>query len=376
MKQKSFRTELEFISDLPQAPGAGELQLYQRSATRVLGSLMNSGWSFQGTPQVKPTDVAGRYKLSFALRRRGQRRFDLEAAQAKSQDIAERLLQRLPGWRKDGQPTIAGMDDDSKELTIDELLSPIGDKDIINNFSHIYDRDVQIKEILESIRLARATDMKVRHHVLLYGSPGAGKTEILLTLSAIFGDIACKRLDATATTKAGAERMILDAPVVPPLILIEEGEKVNEANLPWMLSVLDSRGEIIKTTARMDVRRLAKCLVIMTVNDLDKFRNFHYGALYDRFSLPLYCPIPDRNLIRRVLLRELESIPDGDPAWIDPAIEYALEHEHTHQIRRIKAVMAIGRERLLDGSYQREHDAIRCRKNEDESIQTKANLEQ
>lgn len=345
-------------------PGSGELASIGQMAKRALGFHLNQGWNFVGTPRVVSTETQGRYKLLLTLKRIGQRKFDLDKASVKADELEDAILRRLSGWRRSPEITFVGQNGEVSEYTVDKLLE--FPDNIMERFSHIYDRDIQIKAILRSIEIARRTNMRVRNHGLLIGPPGGGKTEIGLALSAILGDVAVKRLDATATTKAGAERLLLDGEIVPPIIWIEEGEKANEANLPWLLGVLDSRGEIIKTTARMDVRRLASCLVFMTVNDLEKFRSFHHGALLDRFSLPLYCPIPDEPLLRKILAREVEEIPDGNAAWIEPAIRFGLDVEKTYQIRRIKAIMTIGGNRLLDGSFQAEMTELMQRKEMDE----------
>ena len=69
-------------------------------------------------------------------------------------------------------------------------------------FSNIYDRDDQIREVMESIQTARDTKMEIRNHLLLFGPPGCGKTEVGLAIYNMLGPTAVKRLDATTTTKA------------------------------------------------------------------------------------------------------------------------------------------------------------------------------
>lgn len=370
--QKTYSTEFEFYSELPSMPGPGQVASIQKEAQRSLGVLVNSGWAFR-SPHVESTEQTGRYRLKLGLVRRGQRRFAVESAQIKAEQIREKLLMRLPGWKSsNADVSLNGEDDSKRELTPAELL--MFPDNIEGYFSHIYNRDVQIKEILDSIALARDTNMRIRNHVLMYGPPGAGKTEIGLAISNIFGDIAVRRLDSTSLTKAGAERLLLEADIIPPIIILEEVEKTNECNLPWLLAVLDTRGELIKTTSRMNVSRLTKCLVIATANDINKFRSYHDGALADRFGLPLYCNMPDRDLLTKILERELEILPHAKREWIEPAIAYALEVEKTYQIRRIKAIMSIGRDRLLDGSFQREHDILRRTKEQDEKTITEYHL--
>ncbi len=220
-------------------------------------------------------------------------------------------------------------------------------------FANIYDRDDQIREVMESIVTARDTNMEVRNHLLLFGPPGCGKSDTGLAVWRMLGHKAVRRLDATATTKAGAENLLLEMDEIPPVLILEELEKCNEANLPWLLGVLDDRGEIIKTNARIgSVRRTAKCLVIATVNNITRFTAFQEGALCDRFNVPLYFAMPDRDLLKRILLREVKRIPGGKVEWVEPALDYALEVEKTYKARRIKAIMTNAKDRLLDGTYQ------------------------
>lgn len=238
-----------------------------------------------------------------------------------------------------------------------ELLTPAGGWRPA--FSRIYDRDAQIREVMESIRTAKETGMQVRNHVLLYGPPGCGKSEIMGAVATALGDRAVRRLDATAMTGAGAQEILLGA-AVPAIIAIEEAEKLPQADLRWLLSVMDGRAEVRKTTVRTGaVARECRCLVMATVNDVEKFRGFLAGALYSRFSVPVYCPAPDRALLRRILTRELERIPGGRPEWIDPAIDYAVSVEGTYQVRRIVAIMTNARDRLLDGSFQASREQMR-----------------
>lgn len=368
---KNFTTELAFYSQSPNKPTQGFLIGAEQSAKRVLGStLINAGWGIL-PPRIESMDEPDAYKLVFTLRRKAaQRRFDAEGAQSKALQIQERILGHLPGWKifSAADKTI------EKEYTVAEMLK--FPDDIHDHFSHIYERDLHIREVLDSIALARDTDMRVRQHILLHGHPGCAKSELALVLPKIFGEHVVKKLDATSLTRAGAEKMLLDATIVPPIIILEEIEKTHESNLPWLLAVLDVRGELIKTTARKDVSRLTRCLVIATANNIDKLSTYQEGALADRFNNKLYCPLPDRPLLEKILRREVESIPGGNQAWVEPALDYALNVERTYQVRRALAIMALGRDRLLTGEYQREHQALRDRELKDAERITEFNIHQ
>src|SRR5205807_1511583 len=75
--------------------------------------------------------------------------------------------------------------------------------DIAPWFSHIFDRDAQIRVIYQALGNARATNFNKRHHCLLWGRPACAKSEILLAFRKMLGEDNCVVLDATATTKAG-----------------------------------------------------------------------------------------------------------------------------------------------------------------------------
>src|SRR5204863_1375182 len=126
-----------------------------------------------------------------------------------------------------------------------------------------------IRLLLDTLGAAHTSDFLVRNHCLLWGRPACGKTEILLAVERMLGPEAVVKLDATMTSKAGAENLLLELEAVPPVLLIEELEKCDAGNLPWLLGVLDQRGEVIKTNARIGtVRKEARCLCLATVNDL------------------------------------------------------------------------------------------------------------
>jgi MoxR-like ATPase len=224
-------------------------------------------------------------------------------------------------------------------------------------FQHIYDREPQVRLILDTLRAAIASGWHVRNHCLLWGRPACGKTEILLSVEQMLGPDAVLKLDATMTSKAGAENLLLELDAVPPVLLIEELEKCDPANLPWLLGVLDQRGEVIKTNARIgSVRKPACCLCLATVNDLDRFRSVLSGALASRFQHQIYCPRPSRAVLRMILRREIHAR-SGKDVWIEPALDLCAQ-EGTDDPRRAIALLD-GGDRLLSGEYQADWLAVR-----------------
>jgi MoxR-like ATPase len=149
---------------------------------------------------------------------------------------------------------------------------------------------------------------------------------------------------------------------LPRILVLEEIEKAPEAALPWLLSVLDLRGEVRKKTVRSDIAKSVHMIGICTVNDEAKFKSVASGALASRFSMPLYFRRPERDILWKILKREVDKI-GGDIRWIDAALDFAEELQtksgDTLYIdpRKLIAICLTGRDRLLlpdghDRSFQ------------------------
>jgi hypothetical protein len=225
--------------------------------------------------------------------------------------------------------------------------------DVSDHFSHIYGREHQLKIVLSAIEAGIASDWENRFHAVLFGAPACGKSDILSSVGKMLGKEgeAYLKLDATSTTQAGAQKLFLRGGHVPPVLIIEEIEKTEEKALRWLLGLLDHRAEIRKMTARENETRSLKLLCLATVNDIDLFRKTMHGALASRFSHQIYCPRPDRNILKMILTREVENH-GGDLAWIEPALKYCVDENGWNDPRKIIPVCLCGREGLLDGSYQ------------------------
>lgn len=220
-----------------------------------------------------------------------------------------------------------------------------------NYFDHLYGLDPQIDVLLAALDTAKQTKYKKRFHTILYGKPGCGKSEILRSVMNMAGPEGFIHFDGTQTTSAGAIATIMDAAIVPPLLVIEEIEKVPDASFMWLLSALDGRAEIRKVTARGNSIRKCPFVCAATVNDLKLFESRHEGAMSSRFSHKLYCPRPGEEILRRILRREVESI-GGKAAWIEPAIRYCIDLEQNTDPRRAIAVCLTGKDGLLTGEFQ------------------------
>jgi len=226
------------------------------------------------------------------------------------------------------------------------------------HFEHIFDREAQIVRILSSLEAAQESDWNSRYHCVLYGPPGCGKTEILRAIAKMLGEegSAYMMMDATSTTQAGALRLLMDSPFIPPVLIVEEIEKAEDKSLRWLLGLLDTRGEIRKTNFRVgNQARNVKMLCLATVNDITLFQRVMSGALASRFAHKIYCPRPSRDVLRKILLREVVKA-KGNTDWIEPALEFCIDEMGLDDPRQVIPICICGRERLLDGTYQ---EAIR-----------------
>ena len=235
-------------------------------------------------------------------------------------------------------------------VTPERLVVPQG-----KHFTHLFERDSQIALVQSALDAYVTSAYEDRFHCVLFGPPACGKTEILRSFARMLGEDAVLTFDATSTTKAGAERILLETERIPPVLIVEEIEKTDEASLRWLLGVLDHRAEIRKITYRMVAAKSVKLLCLATVNDIGLFRRIMDGALASRFSHHIHCPRPSRAVLQRILEREVARA-GGDRAWIEPTLDWCLNREPEQRKkdpRRAITVCLSGRERLLTGEYQR-----------------------
>lgn len=221
-----------------------------------------------------------------------------------------------------------------------------------HHFDHLYGLDAQIEILLAALKTAKDTNYAKRFHCVLYGKPGCGKSEILRGVKHMVGQEGVIELDGTQTTAAGAINILMEAAVLPPLLIIEEIEKVPDAAFMWLLGALDGRAEIRKVNNNGVRQRKMPFVCAATVNDLSLFKSRHEGAMASRFAHSIYCPRPSEEILRRILRREADSI-QGNPDWIEPAIRYCIDKENTTDPRRVIAVCLTGRDKLLSGEFQK-----------------------
>lgn len=222
-------------------------------------------------------------------------------------------------------------------------------------FSHLYERNAQISVVLSAVAAAKSTRFAHRFHSVLFGEPGCGKTAITSALAKMIGEENVLRFDGPSCTKAGLENFFLEGDDIsgPKIMIFEEIEKADGDAHKVLLSMLDERSEVRKTTGDEGQRvQDVKVLCLATVNNMTLFNKLYAGALSSRFTHKIQCPRPTRKGLENILKREVNKC-GGDEAWIAPALDYVLNVECTTDPRRAIAVCLSGRERLLTGAYQK-----------------------
>lgn len=222
----------------------------------------------------------------------------------------------------------------------------------LSKFTHLYGLDDYIAIIRSALELAVMSEWQDRVNIALIGPPACGKTEICKAVRAAVGEESVLEYDATSTSMAGAQEQIGQMEELPRVMVLEEIEKAPEAALPWLLSVMDLRGEVRKKTARSEINKSVHMVTICTVNDENRFNSVASGALASRFSMPLYFNRPERDVLWKILKREVDKI-GGSVEWIDYAIDFAEELQAQSNgalyidPRKLIAICLTGRERLL-----------------------------
>jgi hypothetical protein len=246
-----------------------------------------------------------------------------------------------------------------KELA--DAPKKLGELNLVLNghYDRIYGRKPHINRVVDALRLAKTTDWSKRTHSLLDGPPGCGKTEIMLATSQMIGEEGKSWLwfDATSMTKAGVIELIMENDTVPGVLFIEEIEKCPENDLRWLLGIMDVRGQIRRTNYRVgNQAKNVRMVVIATANDVQLLKTVMAGALYSRFQNKIYCAPPDREIMRQIMLREINEI-KGDLKWVEPALEFAVDKWGMDDPRDIITILSCGRDRLMTGAYQKDFEA-------------------
>ena len=222
----------------------------------------------------------------------------------------------------------------------------------------LYGLEAQTRLLKDAIDAALDSQFQHRFNVVLVGPPGCGKTEMCHIVKKLYGESSVMEFDGTSTTAAGAQKRFSELAELPRILIIEEIEKANPDALNYLLSMLDTRGEIRKTVARgQNIDRDTKVLAIVTVNKWAKFKKIASGALYSRFSTPIKFGRPSPKVMRMILEREInKKIAAGgeaNMAWIDPALAFC-DEMGVKDPRRVIALCLNGKDRWFDGSFEQD----------------------
>jgi hypothetical protein len=324
----------------------------------LAGDRTKWGWTCDKFNLPEPDSKDGEYRYSVKLnfRKRKPGGEDLDDAQ-----FARLVEMASSACSGNGRWSLSGVGDQQVPAKACIEVGKIN-TDLGQHFSHIYDREAQIQIVHSALMAFEFSERKNKFHSVLWGMPASAKTEILLAVERMVGPEAVFKLDATSTTKAGAEKILLESEVVPPILLIEEIEKTDENSLRWLLGLLDFRAEIRKTNYRIGTQfRKVDMFCLATANDMHLFNNLMSGALASRFSNKIYCPRPTPEIMRRILVREVDKV-KGNPAWIPPTLDYCARNE-INDPRNAITICLCGQDKLLDGRYQDYLDATSAPKN-------------
>lgn len=289
------------------------------------------------------------------------------------------------GYEKYAIRSIENHNDIVKKKEKSQELKNLGDINLISNgeFDHIFDRKHQINRIFNSLHLAKITNFQKRSHCLLSGPPGCGKTEILESFKRMLGnkDEAYISFDGSNMTRAGVVEQIMDASTVPPVLIIEEIEKCEEANLRWLMSIMDKRGEIRRTNFRVGTQaRDVRMVVLATANNTDLLERYMAGAIASRFDQKIYCPRPDEKVMRQILFREIKGIekdmPEGNPVWVDQTVDFLFKKWGITDPRTLISFCTSSRDKLLTGEAQAEWENTLDPKDKKKFLVEKRNTEQ
>lgn len=334
-------------------------------ATRGLGGSRGSSWQYNVTYR-DPVEFKNnwKYNATISLQKTGGQQ-DKEEKQFEL--ILKHMLDAAGNRKFAEKPWIVVEPKITKEIKNASKEYGIINLDKGTHFDHIYDRDPHIEIVHSALSTFQDSEFNKRFHTVLFGPPGCAKTEILLACSHMLGteNEAYLWFDATSTTEAGASKMLLESDYIPPVLIVEEIEKTDEKSLRWLLGVLDQRGEIRRTNYRIGHQsRNVKMLCFATVNDIDLFRKVMSGALASRFSHQIYCERPTREIMYKILEREVLSI-DGNISWIEPTLKFAFDELKWNDPRKIIPICLCGKDKLLDGTYQSWYRRV-CEKQKEE----------
>lgn len=347
-------------------------------AKRGLGGQRSRGWSYEiGPIQATYEDMSRSWKFTTWIRFYPTKSLDSDREKSRraeiysyAQDAGKVARFQSSPWltveqdkpldwskiQENGEDN-SNLIEDEDTPTVDlESLSQIEKG---NYFDHLFGLDSQIRILLSAIQAAVDSKRKNRFHSLLYGNPGCGKTDILLSTAKMLSDLHVPYIavDATSATEAGMRKKLLDEDsITPQVIIIEEIEKAPQESSRYLLGLMDDRGVVQVDNYRKSASRQIEAIVLATANDYQLLSKMMYGALLSRFSNEIYCPRPNREILAKFLHREVTKV-NGNLSWIEPTLIYCYDVKNITDPRQLKRVCLCGKDRLLTGEFQKDLDS-------------------
>jgi hypothetical protein len=283
-------------------------------------------------------------------------------------DLAEKTIRKaaeLQKWRVVGEAAaVEVVAAEAQKNRPPWILPQMTDQVLAEDFPEIIDREAHLRTIHRSTEMFMRSEGAIRSHTILYGEPGACKTNMILALKRWYEkDSEVERVhlcDVTTISKAGLENWILDraeSGTLPEILALEEIEKYDMNVLLPLGSVMDGRGVLTKVNAKVNRKGTTKMLIWMTCNNDDYVRKWNKGFLWSRCTNEIPCIRPTRGQMETIILPKKIASIHGNPAWAKPACDFAYDVMKTDDPRKIVGLLD-GQDGLLDGSYQKDRKKI------------------
>lgn len=241
-------------------------------------------------------------------------------------------------------------------------------------FKEMYGVDAQIRLLVSRIKTAIDSDFSQRFHAILMGPPGCGKSQMLSCFKEALIALdpnSVLSFDGTAITSQGITKELNKLDVMPRFIFVEEIEKAPNEAVAVFLGLMDDHGQLRKTTYRENIEKDCRVVVFATANNEEKLNTMQSGALASRFVSPVKFRRPTDEMLRQILIRDLDKMGISKPAdtvekwakcnpvqnkWIVATLEWCHKVDNLDP-RYVRSVCLNGRDELLTGQYQSDLEA-------------------
>src|SRR5215472_8787640 len=219
--------------------------------------------------------------------------------------------------------------------------------------------DAHTSRMMRPLRVAIGTDWEERHNTLLVGVPACGKSELMRRLKRMVGNDAVLEVDATSTTAKGLQDILAERAIMPRVLLVEEIEKGSKELHEVLLSIMDTRGEIRKVTARGKIMQECRMVTVCTANDMEKFKDSASGAIASRTDNVINFQAASRDTMLTVVVNRMKNLGLSDTKAtqiVNKVLDYA-EGTDMWDTRSLISLAQCGGEDWLNGEYQKELEA-------------------